>query len=60
MCDPTVQHAIERLGSVPQAAKKLKVSKSLLYMVLRGERKPSDKLLEDLGLSRVTMITGAR
>jgi len=60
MVDPSVQHAIERLGSIPEASKKLGVSKSLLYMVLRGARKPSDDLLKALGLSRVTIITGAK
>jgi len=60
MCDPSIQHAIERLGSVPQASVKLGVSKSLLYMILRGEREPSDTLLEALGLTRVTIITGAK
>jgi transcriptional regulator with XRE-family HTH domain len=57
MPDPLVVRAIERLGSVPEAATKLKVSKSLLYMILRGEREPSEKLLYLLGLERVEMIT---
>lgn len=60
MVDPSVQHAIERLGSVSEAAKRLKVSKSLLYMILRGDRSPSDKLLQDLGLARVELITRAQ
>ena len=60
MLDPMIERAIDNLGTVPEAAKKLKVSKSLLYMILRGEREPSDKLLENLGLSRVTIITGAK
>lgn len=55
-----VEQAIESLGTVPQAAKKLKVSKSLLYMVLRGERNPSDELLEQLGLTRLELITRAK
>jgi hypothetical protein len=60
MVDPIVQQAIEKLGTIPQAAKTLKVSKSLLYMVLRGERAPSDDLLEQLGLTRVELITRAK
>ena len=60
MVDPIVQQAIEKLGTIPQAAKKLKVSKSLLYMVLRGERAPSDDLLGQLGLTRVELITRAK
>jgi Helix-turn-helix len=60
MCEPMVEHAIERLGSVPEAARKLGVSKSTLYMILRGERTPSDKLLEQLGLARVELITRAK
>jgi ribosome-binding protein aMBF1 (putative translation factor) len=57
MADATVERAIESLGTVPEAAKKLKVSKSLIYMVLRGERQPSDKLLKQLGLTRLKLIT---
>ena len=57
MVEPMVEQAIERLGTITEAAKKLKVSKSLLYMVLRGERAPSDDLLEQLGLARVELIT---
>jgi len=60
MCDPTIERAIEKLGSVPEAAKKLKVSKSLLYMILRGQRTPSDELLSQLGLTRVELITRAK
>ena len=60
MVDPSVQHAIERLGTVAEAAKRLKVSKSLLYMILRGDRAPSDKLLSDLGLTRVELIMRAQ
>ena len=55
-----IQHAIEKLGSVPQASVKLKVSKSLLYMILRGDRTPSDELLEQLGLARLELITRAK
>jgi len=60
MSDPIVVQAIESLGTVPEAAKKLKTSKSLLYMVLRGERTPTDKLLNKLGLTRVEVITRAK
>lgn len=60
MVDPLVERAIERLGTVTDASKKLDVSKSLLYMVLRGERTPSDDLLKALGLSRVELITRAQ
>lgn len=60
MVDPHVQNAIESLGSIAQAAEKLGVSKSLIYKVLSGKREPSDDLLRDLGLSRVTIITGAK
>ena len=60
MVDPHVQQAIERLGSVPEASTKLGVSKSLLYMVLRGDRNASDDLLEKLGLARVELITRAQ
>jgi len=45
---------------VPQASVKLKVSKSLLYMILRGDRTPSDELLEQLGLARLELITRAK
>jgi len=57
MVDPIVQAAIEKLGPVPQAAKKLGVSKSLVYMILRGERTPTNELLKALGLMRVELIT---
>lgn len=57
MVDPLVELAIGRLGSVPDAAKKLSVSKSLLYMVMRGEREPSEELLEKLGLERIQVIS---
>jgi len=60
MSDPIVVSAIERLGSVPEAAAKLKVSKSLLYMVVRGERAASKKLLRKLGLTRIELITRAQ
>jgi ribosome-binding protein aMBF1 (putative translation factor) len=60
MCDPAIERAIEKLGSVPEAAKKLNVSKSLLYMILRGKRTPSDGLLRQLGLARVELITRAK
>jgi hypothetical protein len=60
-CDPLIERAIDGCGPVPQAAKKLGVSASLLYMVLRGERQPGKKLLNALGLSRVTVnLTGAK
>jgi transcriptional regulator with XRE-family HTH domain len=52
MVEPIVEQAINKLGSVPEAATKLGVSRSLLYMILRGERSPSDELLEALGLTR--------
>lgn len=55
--DPYVEQAIRKMGSVQEAADKLGVSKSLLYMVLRGERQPSDELLKKLGLTRVVMVT---
>lgn len=55
--DPYVEQAIRKMGSVPEAADKLGVSKSLLYMVLRGDRQPSDDLLKKLGLVRVVMVT---
>jgi hypothetical protein len=53
--DPLVVRAIESYGAVPVAAKKLGVSESLLYQVLRGARNPGKKLLKALGLSRVTV-----
>jgi transcriptional regulator with XRE-family HTH domain len=59
MGDPIVNQAIESLGTVAQAAKKLGVSKSLLYMIMRGKRKPNDDLLEKLGFRRVELITRA-
>ena len=60
MCDPSVERAIEKLGSVAEAAKKLNVSKSMLYMILRGQRMPNDRLLGKLGLARVELITRAK
>jgi hypothetical protein len=59
MCDPLIKNAIDAFGPLDMAALKLKVSKSHLYMILRGDRKPSKKLLRDLGLSRVEFITRA-
>jgi hypothetical protein len=60
MVDPMVRQAIENLGSVPEAAVKLKVTRAYLYMVLRGNRQPSKNLLKDLGLSRVSIITNSK
>jgi transcriptional regulator with XRE-family HTH domain len=60
MVDPMVERAIERLGTPSEAAEKLNVSKSLIYMILRGKRSPTDKLLNNLGLSRVELITRAQ
>jgi hypothetical protein len=59
MVDATVERAIEGLGTVGEAAAKLEVSESLVYMILRGQRKPSRKLLTKLGLARVELITKA-
>lgn len=59
MVEPLVERAISELGSVHEAAKKLGVSRALLYKILSGDRDPSDKLLSKLGLMRVEFIRPA-
>ena len=60
MCDPMVEQAIQKLGTPAQAASKLGVSKSTVYMILRGEREPSAKVLDGLGLTRYAVIVRAQ
>jgi hypothetical protein len=60
VCDPLVKSAIDALGTLEAAAQALNVSKSYLYMIIKGDRQPGKKLLQDLGLSRVELITRAQ
>lgn len=59
MVEPIVQQAISSLGTVQEAARKLGVSRQLLYYILGGKRAPSDKILAKLGLVRMSIICPA-
>jgi hypothetical protein len=58
--DPHVVQAINALGTLDRAALSLNVTKSYLYMIMKGRRQPGRKLLEKLGLSKVELITRAQ
>lgn len=58
--DPHVIQAINALGTLDRAALELRVTKSYLYMIMKGSRQPGRKLLEKLGLSKVELITRAQ
>ena len=59
MVDQLLKRELRRFESVEQAAERLGVTTAYIYMLLKGERRPSPKLLITLGLKRIERLVRA-
>lgn len=60
MQDETLKREIRRKGGVLAVAEALDVSTTAVYYWINGNRKPSTRLLEYLGLKRVERLVRSR
>lgn len=57
---PLVNARAIELGGVPAAAKAWDISPQMVHMAIKGTRRPSAKMLKDLGLVKVKDVSYRR